>query len=119
MALKKPLNSFARARKVSHSAAKKQRQAAIAKLQQWAKGKSEELPTTSKFDLKNKTSIRTGFLFVFLTVALLSLKLPKERTLLLEYISKESHNFNHFGDWHFPWFLKSNTDERCATRYYA
>ncbi|KAI3473665.1 hypothetical protein Pfo_031506 [Paulownia fortunei] len=37
MALKKPLNSFARARKVSHSAAKKQRQAAIAKLQQWAK----------------------------------------------------------------------------------
>ena len=46
MALKKPLNSFARALKVSHSAAKKQRQAAIAKLQQWAKGKSEELPST-------------------------------------------------------------------------
>ena len=37
MALKKPLNSFARARKVGHNSAKKQRQIAIAKLQQWAK----------------------------------------------------------------------------------
>ncbi|AFT82319.1 MULTISPECIES: hypothetical protein [Leuconostoc] len=46
MALKKPLNSFARARKVGHNSAKKQRQTAIAKLQQWAKGKSEELPST-------------------------------------------------------------------------
>lgn len=46
MALKKPLNSFARARKVGHNSAKKQRQTAIAKLQQWAKGKSEELPVT-------------------------------------------------------------------------
>lgn len=45
MALKKPYNSFARARKVGHNNAKKQRQAAIAQLQQWAKGKSEELPT--------------------------------------------------------------------------
>lgn len=46
MALKKPLNSFARARKVGHSSAKKQRQEAIAKLQQWAKGKFEEIPST-------------------------------------------------------------------------
>lgn len=46
MALKKPLNPFARARKVGHNSAKKQRQTAIAKLQQWAKGKSEELPET-------------------------------------------------------------------------
>lgn len=46
MALKKPLNSFARARKVGHNAAKKKRQNAIAQLQQWAKGKVEEIPNT-------------------------------------------------------------------------
>ena len=55
MALKKPLNSFARARKVGHNSAKKQRQIAIAKLQQWAKGKSHLIP--------KKTSTSTGFLF--------------------------------------------------------
>lgn len=44
MAQKKPHNPFARARKVGHNNAKTQRQAAIAKLQQWAKGKIEELP---------------------------------------------------------------------------
>ncbi|MDF7627533.1 hypothetical protein OZX65_01285 [Leuconostocaceae bacterium ESL0723] len=46
MALKKPLNSFARARKVGHDASKKKRQAAIAQLQQWAKGKTKEIPDT-------------------------------------------------------------------------
>ena len=62
MALKKPLNSFARARKVGHNSAKKQRQIAIAKLQQWAKGKSEELPETKYSHLiPKKTSTCTGF----------------------------------------------------------
>ncbi|HEY4398983.1 MAG TPA: hypothetical protein VGM95_00465 [Lactobacillaceae bacterium] len=46
MSKKKPLNPFARARKVGHNNAKTQRQNAIAKLQQWAKGKTDELPTT-------------------------------------------------------------------------
>ena len=51
MALKKPLNSFARARKVGHNSAKKQRQIAIAQLQHGAKGKSEALPETKKSHL--------------------------------------------------------------------
>ncbi|GAO99876.1 hypothetical protein [Fructobacillus ficulneus] len=46
MAVKTPLNSFARGRKVGHDSAKKKRQAAVAQLQQWAKGKTTEIPNT-------------------------------------------------------------------------
>ena len=46
MAIKTPLNSFARGRKVGHDAKKKKRQSAIAQLQQWAKGKNVEIPKT-------------------------------------------------------------------------
>ncbi|CAK1223505.1 MULTISPECIES: hypothetical protein [Fructobacillus] len=47
MAVKTPLNSFARGRKVGHDSSKKKRQAAVAQLQQWAKGKTTEIPNTS------------------------------------------------------------------------
>ncbi|CAK1244721.1 hypothetical protein [Fructobacillus fructosus] len=46
MAIKTPLNSFARGRKVGHDAKKKRRLDAVAQLQQWAKGKDVELPKT-------------------------------------------------------------------------
>ena len=38
MALKKPLNPFARRRQIGHNSQKKQEQKRIAQLQQWAKG---------------------------------------------------------------------------------